>query len=738
MRTIPGLAAAALILPFISVFAFAEAQPAAPDDDTDWTVDVPTKTPTGGVTQPTTPEGGFSQPDRIIFGEKMREHVLDQICRNAQIPLGHKFSFPGYGSVGADVVRRLRVMPDNRVAIEDADKVTLDAGRTLVTKELGDANFGLWVGAHFDGTSLVIRPMPTTQSCDEIWRLLKVTDVKTIFPFKAERLSAMGVGELWKLPATLSIGHSESLSRAFAVAGSPITGSEVLSFGIGQTGAAMMTVYRLSEDKMRFRFRVSHARVHNAAGGIAAVYPAIHVIAAPANILMKFLDSELTRQISHYLVENIGVGWSSTDGQQLMMEFVLDPKNPEDMEELAHVLKGDFVELLKMAQRMVNLQASAARAQKDFKDVEAKQEKEFKRKANFPGLDIYHSTSKSLHLMLPFLFDHTRGSTMADDRIVRLDEQGGEVHIYRSDKSRNTGVIDLPVAGQYVKHNVAMSAQAFTFKDKEGQTSEPQAVYIQQEGFLRNSADDVRAMADDVNSIMAMTGAKGGDANKRLALPLDRMLPPEPPVIVKQAKGQEAKLSPTYHDGGIAFTFVFSQKAIAAIVNAANELIVRCYANTLVDKADRAALNWILDNGTMQERGKLTIDGQALKDKFNYDDNAVNWTNGLCQTAGQIIKDVESVRQAATPEARSEAIVKLLSGRGKSGIGYNDMMRVLVQLVDPLDVTADLVINVNKSIKGNPDLHAHMMLKKDRPDNPGLKAAGEAKNRFAQPSELVD
>jgi len=61
-----------------------------------------------------------------------------------------------------------------------------------------------------------------------------------------------------------------------------------------------------------------------------------------------------------------------------------------------------------------------------------------------------------------------------------------------------------------------------------------------------------------------------------------------------------------------------------------------------------------------------------------------------------------------------------------------------VQLVDPMDVTADLVANINKDIKGDPNLHTHMVLKKDRPDNPGLKKAGEAKNRFAQPSELVD
>ncbi|MBI3552093.1 MAG: hypothetical protein HY077_06210 [Elusimicrobia bacterium] len=714
---------------------------AAPDDETDWTTDMISPPPAPGhpAPAPTTPEGGFSDSERIRFSEGMREHVLDQICRKAEIPLGHTFPLTNFGGVGVEGVRRLRVLPDNRVAIQDSQKVFLDLGHNLVTEQIGKETVGISVGGHFDGTSFVLRPMQTTNSCAEIWDLLKVTQSKSIIPFKAQRLAEMGVGELWKLPAVLTIGHSESATRTLRAADpSGITETTTISFGIGQTGASIMSVYRMSEDKMRFRLRISHARIHNKGGSILAVHPAIHIFSAPAGILIKVVDSQTTRLLSHYLTENIGIFFASTDGQQLMMEFILDPRNPEDMDELASVLRGDFVTLLKMAKRMVTLQANADRARKDFGELEKEHEARFKRPANFPGLDIYHAQSRNLHLMLPFLFDHVRASTLADDRIVRLDAQGGEVHIYRSDRNVNSGMIDVPIKGQLVKHNSQQSAQSFAFKDKDGKTTEPQAVYIRQGGFLRMASDEVRGIAVDVNEILGMVGARGGEPNPRTKLPLDRMLPPEPEVSVRQVHGQETRISPTYHDGSLTFTLVLNEKAVAAIIDASGELVARSFANTLIDRWDRKAVGWILDNGGLQADGRLAVDGAAVKKEFSTDDHGVQWLRAQCEKASEIIKDIAAVREAATPEARSEAMVRLMSGRGESDLAYGEMMKVLVQLVDPRDVTADLVFNVNKEIKGDPNLHAHMLLKRNRPENDGLKRAGEAKNRFAQPSELVD
>jgi hypothetical protein len=737
MKRSSGLVAVLALGSLLPLSCFAQTA-AAPDDETDWTLEAPRKTPPG-ATIPMSPEEGYASPERIQFTEGMRRNVLDQLCRNAQIPLSGSFNMGNVGSAGAQVLRRLRVMPDNHVALEDQDTVNLSLGHNLLTAMEGAATFGLWVGGSFQGTSLVIRPMPTTNSCDEITRLFKLTDAKTVFPFKPERLTDMGVGELWKIPAVVTIGHAESVTE-------PISngnwGSGVISFGIGQTGTAMMTVFRMAPDKIRFRFRISHARIHNKSGQIVATYPAATLFATPANILRKTVDNALADQIANYLTATFSLIFQNTDGQQLLMEFILDPNKPEDMQELAAVLHGDFDVLLKMAQRMINLKATPERAQKDFVDLETEQQAALQRKANFPGIDVYHKATRSLHLLFPLLFDHTSGSDLGDDRIVRLDDQGGEVHLYHANSNSASGLINVPIKGQLIKHNVQQSAQSFVFKDKDGKTSDPQAVFIQQEGFLRDNSDDVRRMAADMNSILSMAGARGGAPNPRTALPVDRLLPPEPATAVHPTAEQDSAAAPSYHDGNLALTLALNEKAVASILAASGDLIVRCYANTL-DGMDKAVMNWVLQNGQMNQNGILSVDEDALSNRFFHGDprdqqDQIDWVRRLCRTATDIVTDIATVRQAPTPEARAQALVKVMAGKGESGLAYDDIMKVLVQMADPLDIAADLVINVNKDIKGDPNLHAHMALKKDRPDNLGLRQAGDAKNRFAQPSELVD
>jgi hypothetical protein len=732
-----GLITALALGSLFSSSCFAQTA-AAPDDETDWSVETPRKVPPG-ATIPTSPEENFGSPERIQFTEGMRRNVLDQLCRNAQIPIGGNFNMGNVGSLGGQVMRRLRVMPDNHVAIEDQDTVNLSLGHNLLTAAEGAATFGLWVGGSFQGSSLVIRPMPTTDSCDEVLRLLKATDAKTVFPFKPERLTNMGLGELWKIPAVLTIGHAESVAE-------PIShgsyGSAVVSFGIGQTGSAMMTVFRMAPDKIRFRFRISHARIHNKSGTVVATYPAATLFAAPANILVKAVDNALASQISNYLTATFSLIFQSTDGQQLLMEFILDPNKPEDMQELASVLHGDFDVLLRMAQRMINLRVTPEKAQKDFAALEAEQQAALKRKANYAAIDVYHTATRSLHLLFPLLFDHTSGSDRGDDRIVSLDDQGGEVHLYHANSNSNAGFINIPVKGLLIKHNEQESAQAFVFKDKDGKTSDPQAVYLKQEGFLRDNSEDVRRMASDVNSVLSLAGARGGAPNTRTTIPVDKILPPEPPEVVHETRGQTTTTTPTYHDGNLALTVALNEKAVASILSATGDLIVRCYANTL-DGTDKAIMNWVLQNGKMDRKGVLSVDENAVSRQFFHGDpreerQQMDWVRRLCQTAADIVTDISTVRKAPTPEARAQALVKVMAGKGESGVAYDDIMKVLVQMADPMDITADLVINVNKEIKGDPNLHTHMALKKDRPENEGLRQAGNAKNRFAQPSELVD
>ena len=92
---------------------------------------------------PTTPEGGFSAPERVTFGEKMRERVLDQLCRN--IKLKYDYNLPGdFGGTGAGFKRWLAPLPDGRLTIVDEERLSVGYGHGF-SKAVSEA-MGVSVG----------------------------------------------------------------------------------------------------------------------------------------------------------------------------------------------------------------------------------------------------------------------------------------------------------------------------------------------------------------------------------------------------------------------------------------------------------------------------------------------------------------------------------------------------------------------------------------------------------------
>lgn len=701
----------------------------APDDVTDWTVTAPG--PSGSTT---TAEGSFSSPERIVFGERMRQHALDQICKSVELPIDFSKGVDGIGGGGFGFKRSIRTLPNapDRLGLVDEQKIAVNLGHTFELGQAGPATFGITVTAALQGSALILRPLPTNNACKELKQLAKLTTFKTPLPMSGERLGKMEVGELWKMPMLLTIGHSEG-------AGMPASpyGAVALSFGVGQTGSAIMSVYRLSPEAMRFRFRVEHVRVHDRSGQIVATYPAALIFApTAANVLAKAVDSEISRQLSRYLFATLGVFQTSSEGQQVMMEFTVDPRKPEDLDALSKALRGDLRALVEMAGRMVTLQATNAAAQKDFARLDRDNEDLF-HKSGDPGLDLYNDKTHSFHLHLPFFVDYNRAKDTRDDQIRRLTDEGGQFDLYKEDKATSSGWLEVPLKGQLVKHNTLRSAQAFVYESKDGKVSAPQAVYIYQEGFLRRNMDDVREAALEASRLTSLAGVRGEQPNPRLAMPLDGLLPHSPPPPPQSDDRDHPPSVPSYHEGNMTFTLVMTEKAVASIAAAGAELLVKCYANTL-DSEDRALLNTALASAKFQADGTMDYDRRQFRRAFNDDNNQPQTMELLAKTASKIVRDVDALRREPTPQAQAAALTRLLAGKGESGLQYQEILAVLIQVVDPLDITADLALHVNKGIKGTPDANAHLTLTQGRPQNLLLQGAGKAKQRFAKPSDLVD
>ena len=679
------------------------------------------------------PGGYFTNPERAQLNVVMQKGQLSQICRGLQISIHPWISNSNFGGVQPQVERSLQLLPDNRLALVDEEGLDVNLAHWFQVARIGKAAFGVTLQAGLQGTSMVVRPTPTQDSCDELKRLVKLTDVKTVLPFKASRLSAMEVGELWKMPFVLTISHAESLTlpaAAAAVAAQPITDYSI-SFGVGQTGSAIMTVYRLSQDQVRFRLRIDHARIKTAQGQIIETVPALQLF-NPQGLIKTEINNLAVSELQQYLTADLSILAQKTQGQQMLVEFILDPNNRQQMENLARVMHGDIHELILMAKRVTTLHSTQAAAMDDYGGLVKRQEDGLDSSYNYDSSDLYKNKQKAFGLILPFLANWSDSWTRSLDHIVRYGPQGGQFILYSADRAKNAGYFNIPIKGEMIKRNVDSSVQAFVYKPKTGAETEPEAVYIQQEGFLHRSASSVRGTLREVNDLMETAGAKGdGVPDPSLAVPYDKAL------------SQLGKDAPSeYHTGTLTFALVFSPKALAGILSADAAAVVKSYVATL-DGVKKQAMEWLLEHGTIGADGRISFNHFQFNNEW---DDYLTVGQGhrtsseviqpFCAAAREIVKDIAGVRAQSSPEARAAAFRDILSGHDKSGLAYRDIVRVLVQLVNPMDLAGNLVMNLDAG--GHQKLQTQFVLKKGRPADPVLQEAGQAKARYILPSPLVD
>lgn len=731
----------------LAAFAFsARAAFAAPDDDgsSEWEAFVPPASSTasapGSPVGPTTPEGGFSAPDRVTFGEKMRERVLDQLCRNLKIQ--YDYHLPGdFSGTGGGLQRYLAPLPDGRLTIVDMETVRVGYGHGF-SKALGEAagtlSAGLWVGGALEGSSMVIRPLAGKQTCKELDTLVDLRDIKTVLPFKAERITAMKVGELWRLPFKLTVGHAESLTDVL-----PDNLAVSVSFNGAETGAATLTIYRLSESELRFRFRIDRVEIRTRGGNVVETIPAVAFPSLGANILLKLVDHEIARQFNRYTVAMFGGANARSQGKKVVLEYVVDPRDPKQAEAVAQALHGDFQSLVKMGWDLGTQQATDASTEAAYRRLEAQHDEELG-PASFAAISAYTQKAKSFTLRLPFLTNQNWSSLTGDETVTRYTDVQGHMHFDRADKSRVSEYADFPVVGPLFKNNSQRDVQVVTAAKRGDAYGDPIVIYLQQHGFLRATESSVREKAMQFKDIMALAGTRGNGVNPAMALPVDKAFPaPPPPEPAYGRDGGETRPGePANRKGQIAFTLVFNQAAVKQMTSASVDDILRSYAAT-VDSIP--AMKWLLANGRYDEKkGELAYDWRAARKAFpdrederrgqSYEASEIEH---MAKQAAGVIADLYEARDAFDNEARSAALARAFGGAGHSGLAYDEALKVFVQLVDPMNLTGDFVANVDRP-KKETDLNLHLVLKKNRPDNELLKLAGEARARFAEPSILTD
>jgi hypothetical protein len=713
---------------------------ADPDDDgSDWTKYVAPPKTGGTVEVPTTAEGGFGSPDRTRLDQQLKRGVLDQICRQAQIPINYNFGSGDFSGTGVGADRYLRADVDNTVALIDDEKIHVSYSHPF-TKAIGDAgaSVGLTLGASIEGHSMVIRRTGTKQSCDEIKRLVDLRDVKTVLPANAKRISEMGLGELWRVPFTLT--YSQGLGAGDA---NPSGAGVSVSFGRTDDGTASMTLYRIADDKIRFRFRIDHVVVYSGSLGVAFTYPGVVYAVNATSILKKAAENQIADQISHYTSAWLTFGRASSDGKKILMEFVVDPRDPAQAEALAKAVRGDFEELIKFSEKMSTLQVGST--MKDYLDLRER-DAALLGPSKYAASDEYKAKTRSLSILVPFFITHNSTALMGDDKVERYTDAGGEFRFFRADKSKSNAYFNAPFVGALVKDNSQKDVEAVTYAPKGGASSDPIVVYIRNEGYFRETASSVREPIGEINGVLRAAGAQRGAQTGRLALPTDALVPPAPQPEADRSGRDESgptNTEPSDRKGMTSFTLVLNQRAVRDILAAPSKEVLQAFAASL-DSADKPMMDWLIANGKMGKRNELDYNWNAARGAFPEPPGAERGQDPassiaqLSRSAAALLTDLASARGAKTNEEKAQALATMIGGKGKSDLAYEDSLRVLVQLVDPMDLSGDFVANIQSSSKDVKSANNHLVLKKDRPEVPLLKDAGDAKARFAQPSILVD
>jgi hypothetical protein len=424
-----------------------------------------------------------------------------------------------------------------------------------------------------------------------------------------------------------------------------------------------------------------------------------------------------------------------------MMEFVVDPRDPAQAEALAQAARGDFLELLKMAGRMSALSATDMKALEDYQKLRDEHAKTLG-DATYAASDNYSAHTRTFSFNLPLFVQHNASTLFGADAVTRYTGEGGRFRFYRDDKSKSNEYLTMPWVGPLVKNNSQRDVEAVTYAPKGSGPGEPIMVYIRNEGYLREPASAVRRNVEEVNGVLALAGAqRGASSRTRLLLPEDAIAPPSPKT--EERPGFARDSAPTEsgdRKGWMSFTLVFNREAVEQASHASAEQILKAFG-LAAGRDYKAGAEWLAKNGVYRN-GKVEYDWRKARRDFPDDEDGRNWDyehlDALSRQAAGLIADLWSVRDAKIPTARAKRLAEIVGGRGKSDLAYEDVLRVMVQLVDPMDLTGDFVSNMKSTSKGVKDLNAHLVLKKGRAEVPILGDAGATKARFAEPSILTD
>ncbi|HBE88169.1 MAG TPA: hypothetical protein DDW67_03405 [Elusimicrobia bacterium] len=695
--------------------------------------------------RPTQPQQGNNE--LLHFWEDLKEDVFDDICKEIKPDISEGVDFDPVGGIEGKFKRFLKQYPDNRIALVDEVGVKLDAGHTFGDiLDVGGHPFNIGIGGRLEGKSVVVRKLKSVKYCKEILTILDIRTVKTILPVSARRIGEMKPGEIWKFPAVFSVSVSGGV-------GAPVQPWITLSFSLGHTREKKpsLTLFKMDEDKLRFRIRLDQAVITR--GGVSAntSFDA-GMIGLPEaeNFFTKELNRTLVKEFNKYVAFKFGLSHTRAKGKKILMEFILDANNREQLEKLEDFLKGDFTVIRKLIQLGAKVhdyseQDDIAAGAQSLAEFEQTVGQELGLNSTFTGSNHYNSDANGHNITLPILYQR-EGST--GHRYDRYQAHGSDevLHVNNAFRNVSESNINVPFLGKVYKHTTNQSMHVVNYESEGGAISDAAVVYQRYEGYVKHDETKARGMIERMNEILKYAGAMGEGTNGDYVIDTNTLFPrlDEANATETDEWGDPVINSKSYKSAIMSFTLVFTKTAVKDILGASGDLILRATLNVM-EGLDREIMGKVKHLLRVKDDGKVDYDWKEarklLRSYEREDFDPIDVVRQACYSASRVIADIFSVRDESDWRAKSEKLSRIMSGRGKSRLGYENMLQVVIQLVKPKNLNASLYFQTDKRIKGEENISNTYNVY-----NPEVgqafaeqnQSATSLRDRFADPSTLSD
>lgn len=472
------------------------------------------------------------------------------------------------------------------------------------------------------------------------------------------------------------------------------------------------------------------------------------------NILTKFLKDEIADEFNKYLSFKLGVSRSKVRGKKILLEFLLDAKDPSQTDRLVEFLKGDLgiiKKLMEMGDQLneTSDEASLEEGQNQINNVEDVAEDSLGAESNFAGTNHFNAQTDNFNIQLPIIISHQNGNTLRYDRYQTI---GGDqvLHVHQASRNKENRNLNIPIAGTIIKHNTWDNVYIANYEKKGEKVEDPVIVYQRYDGTVRRSERTVRDMVGEINDIMKYAGTKGEGTNESYVIDTDALFPHllEPQY---DEDGFATEHNRRYKSSILSFTLLFTREAVRDIISAPAKTIMKAFFNIL-EGFDKEIMDKVAHLFFINDEGKADYDWREvrkiIRDEYWWldplssdDEDPMDSVRYICWQATRIIKDFDYIRSAGGWKEQSKRLAEVFAGEKKGHLKYNKMMRLVVQFTDPENLYARFKFDTRKKIDGEEDLHLNQGMFNEElqePYNAQWLNATALRDMFNNPLTLTD